>query len=237
LSLLGWLLAVIGQGINDVSSAYTWWCTVYLLLLSLAMVLVVGQGSLRQYRLVLLAFSVIGIIYATQNIGVWYIDGSAMKVAGVGYFFMTIACYLWVIALGSDSDSAVSRNMAILGYQAPESGAPGVAQQSMTSVTTTAPHARPAQANPGAPVTAANPGAIVPTTSTPVSNGSPPSGPQDVQYLYRAQALYAYTASPEDPNELSFGKNDVLEIVDTKGKWWQAKRKDGTIGIVPSNYV
>lgn len=45
------------------------------------------------------------------------------------------------------------------------------------------------------------------------------------------------TASPEDPNELSFGKNDVLEIVDTKGKWWQAKRKDGAIGIVPSNYV
>ena len=44
-------------------------------------------------------------------------------------------------------------------------------------------------------------------------------------------------ASPEDPNELNFNKDDVLDIVDNKGKWWQARRADGVIGIVPSNYV
>ncbi|KAI8077986.1 SH3 domain-containing protein, partial [Gilbertella persicaria] len=43
--------------------------------------------------------------------------------------------------------------------------------------------------------------------------------------------------NPEDPNELSFAKDEVLEIINKSGNWWQAKKSDGTIGIVPSNYV
>jgi hypothetical protein len=26
-------------------------------------------------------------------------------------------------------------------------------------------------------------------------------------------------------------------VVERKGNWWQARKEDGTIGIVPSNYV
>ncbi|KAI7847458.1 hypothetical protein BDC45DRAFT_526111 [Circinella umbellata] len=50
------------------------------------------------------------------------------------------------------------------------------------------------------------------------------------------KALHAYRANLEDPNELSFEKHEVLEILDKRGNWWQAKKKDGSIGIVPSNY-
>ena len=38
------------------------------------------------------------------------------------------------------------------------------------------------------------------------------------------------TASPDDPNEISFNKNEVLEILDKNGKWWQARKQDGTVG-------
>jgi hypothetical protein len=37
-------------------------------------------------------------------------------------------------------------------------------------------------------------------------------------------------ANEDDPNEISFEKNEVLEVLDKGGKWWQVKRQDGTIG-------
>jgi hypothetical protein len=41
--------------------------------------------------------------------------------------------------------------------------------------------------------------------------------------------------SPDDPTELSFQKGEVLEIEDQAGKWWQAKKADGTAGSESSN--
>ncbi|KAJ2994886.1 hypothetical protein NUW54_g7478 [Trametes sanguinea] len=70
------------------------------------------------------------------------------------------------------------------------------------------------------------PGAPSPTGAP----GADASMPPGEGHQYRAKALYNYTASPDDPTEISFAKGDVLEILDKNGKWWQARKPDGTVG-------
>ncbi|KAL0057158.1 Transmembrane osmosensor, partial [Marasmius tenuissimus] len=78
------------------------------------------------------------------------------------------------------------------------------------------------------------------------SNGIPPAtqfeagpalmiSPATVSVLFKAETLHSYTR--QDPEDLSFDKGVVLDILDTDDEWWEARAPDGTIGVVPSNFM
>jgi hypothetical protein len=51
-----------------------------------------------------------------------------------------------------------------------------------------------------------------------------------------ARAMYMYQAAI--PEELSFGKGDVLKVLRHQDDgWWEAEGGGGVVGLVPSNYL
>ncbi|KAJ7816910.1 hypothetical protein B0H14DRAFT_2602294 [Mycena olivaceomarginata] len=56
-----------------------------------------------------------------------------------------------------------------------------------------------------------------------------------IVYKYTAKARY--TADAADPNEISFHKGEVLEIAHKRGRWWLARKANGTTGVAPSTFL
>ncbi|CEP16031.1 hypothetical protein [Parasitella parasitica] len=247
-ALIAWLIAFIGACIfRRGISGGAWWIVVYELLLIMAISATLLTNTYTHYRMMILTFLAASIAMLTLQLDYalpttkftpGYRNGAGAYAAG--YIILIIIEFLWVIVFGSEPESYIG-SFAPAHY----GNAVGVAQQSARQ-----PSSHESQQyemsgdkeilaeSAGAPYnsySSTNNHVVVPTSPQAVT--TPVTGADlSTEYKEKVKALHAYQANPEDPNELSFGKGEILDIVDRNGNWWQARKADGTVGIIPSNY-
>ncbi|OUM68174.1 hypothetical protein PIROE2DRAFT_4175, partial [Piromyces sp. E2] len=129
---------------------------------------------------------------------------------GVGLLLITVAYFIWILYFGCDKETSIGKYTNYGGAVKEDNrqANPGNNSYNLQNVTTD----NSVQHEPS------------------IVNTPPP------QNNLRAEALFDYSANKEDPNEISFSQGEVMEIIDNNGRWWQARKADGTMGIVPSNF-
>ncbi|OXB33523.1 SHO1 osmosensor [Cryptococcus neoformans] len=238
------------------------WFNIWLqLLIIIQLFLAVSSDDLALHRFQLSIFLAIATALAVG--GVQFIFGTpgAYVATGVGWLLLTMVNLVWIVYLTSEEDTffynmlnsggngglsnhsrrigtAVQRRDSTPGYGGGEMGLGnsiggmprGISSNTMNSGGYGGGYSPAAMEGTPQKLTSAREEYNHTGVQSPGIDESVPR-PQ------RAKALYAYSASPDDPNEVSFMKGEILEVVDATGKWFQVRTPAGITGIAPSNYL
>ncbi|KAJ2401741.1 Transmembrane osmosensor [Coemansia sp. RSA 2559] len=239
--MFGGLIVSLACGIikSVYVAATTWFVIAYLLLLALALVFAILTNTLNQYRLALLTMIGVGLSSNIGHIG-YYINAASgpLQAMSAGLIFVEIMLFFWVLVLGSGPGTYLASLCGMDGEGKSMAAAQGVqlGDMSMKNINY---RSTMGGASGGARAQAvATNSTITDYYASELSHSvMSTKQPEPEATVYKARALYAYDSNPDDPNEVSFAKDEVMYVIDDSGKWWQVKRDDGTVGIAPSNYL
>lgn len=231
IAIVGWFIAFFASIAANVHnhnfSHFAWWAILYQLCVIVGICTAILYGAADSYKLAICAFlaSALSFTSSTAN-ALIYSSSGAQEAAAAGHIFLSIVNILWILYFGSDRDASphawvdsysLDKGPSVPGGPRPMSNANGLYPSGRygtpypksvvdgdlhNSMATGA--LSPGHAQGDLTHTKTNRDTMA-TTTTSVS-------PIDSDYLYRAKAIYSYDASPEDPNEISFTKGDILEI-------------------------
>ncbi|ORX94566.1 hypothetical protein K493DRAFT_352383 [Basidiobolus meristosporus CBS 931.73] len=210
IALLAWIVLFVSAIVAG-ALGFTWFVIIFLFVLKVLLIMAIITGSVRHHRFALLVFLTIGIVLCIIDINAFvYSTESVFRALAAGFIISVIALILWAIAMGVEQETYIHRTLHSYKLGEPVRGAE-------------ASEAPPMSQNSAAPPQV-------------TSHGDYPPLANNAQYSFRAQALYPYQANHSDPQELSFNEGEVIDVVQPEGKWWQGRKADGTVGVIPSNF-
>lgn len=230
----------IAANIKDSNfSHFAWWAVMYQLCVILGVVTAVLFNAAESYQMALCAFLASALSFTTSTANALiYSSSGAQEGAAAGHIFLSIVNIIWILYFGTTSDArphawvdsySLKKGPEVPGGPRPMSNANAIYPSGRYGT----PYPKsvidgnitlPAEANgllsPTSPMTQLSPsipgntGTDLATSQRNRENLSPTIGemPADMDFGYRAKALYSYDANPEDPNEISFSKGEVLEV-------------------------
>ncbi|KAK4227396.1 hypothetical protein QBC38DRAFT_194815 [Podospora fimiseda] len=264
IAFLAWIIAFFGSVFAHIQTEenfpmYAWWAVVFYFFFILGIFFVVGSDSTQTYHVAIVGYLGCGLVLSTSSVNsLIYGNNPAKEAAAAGFILLSMVTIVWIFYFGSAPsatprayiDSFALTKESTMSNRQTMSGAYGIGRPE-TSTSVQPPQMYTAQLNG-----LENPspmGAMAPNmrnssignqfnSSLGVKSGNPPATSDaeivpPTEYPYRAKAIYSYEANPEDANEISFSKHEILEVSDVSGRWWQARKENGDTGIAPSNYL
>ncbi|KAI0532794.1 hypothetical protein GGR58DRAFT_507025 [Xylaria digitata] len=265
IATLSWIISFIGSIIGQINSdpsdekkafpTFIWWSIIFMFFLIPAVFTVVASDSIQTYHVALVGYMGAGLVLTTSSVNsLIYRTEGARQAAGAGFILLSMVNIVWIFYFGSAPsgvarayiDSFALQKESVMNRQT--MNAYGGRPETSTSV-------QPPQMYTSAQLNGfENPSPVGGLNGNGPRNSSPafaapgvkpsqqtqPAEPEIAapsEYPYRAKAIYSYEANPEDANEISFSKHEILEVSDVSGRWWQARKENGETGIAPSNYL
>lgn len=244
-----------------------WWTVIYELLVVAGIAYVMIVDAINEYRLAMIGFIAVMLAYSTNAVNILVYSASAAEQASAaGHLLLSIIAIIWMFYFGTTPNArphalidsfSLHRGEGGEGAANNYRGANGNMSNGNYSGYNNS-YARPQDGQPQRPqmYTSAQLSGFESTWEArnafgsqnhrevnPSSPGHSPVVPTDsqtevpIEYPYKAKAIYSYEANPEDANEISFSKGEILDVSDISGRWWQARRTTGESGIAPSNYL
>ncbi|KAF2029134.1 high osmolarity signaling protein sho1 [Setomelanomma holmii] len=264
IGILAWIIAFVSSIISAIRGGFpnfAWWTLVFMFFCIVGVTVTVASDAERTYHVAMVGFLAAGLVFTTSSVNsLVYSPVAPFEAAAAGYILLSMIAIVWIFYYGSQPQASHrafvdsyalhkehpgSRSSRPLtnGYTSrPETQVNNQAPQMYTSAQLNGfETSSPVSGYPGGPA-----GAQAHNSSAPqfggMNNAATPTNdePQQdasIEYPYRAKAIYSYEANPDDANEISFQKHDILEVSDVSGRWWQAKKPNGETGIAPSNYL
>lgn len=256
-SIIAWLIAVVAGGIAHTQSAlqgFVWWAAAYGFLTIIFVTTIIGFNLHSRFQIALVGYLAAGLVKTCLAVNhLVYAGRSAREAAAAGYILFAMVQLIWIGYFGQTQPAAYSDSYPMgkdskygndSRYRPETSASSHQAPQMYTSAQLGGNFETVNRSSRG-DVNNGYMSGTTPPSSTPtpgpmsVSGAITPDGEvsQPTEYPYRAKAMYSYEANPEDANEISFQKGDVLDVWDVSGRWWQARKANGETGIAPSNYL